>query len=394
MTKLNLTTWKDKHSCALAWRLALFPLLLLFTLGNQRCEESRAPTIACQAPTIVMEPGTCVPFPNPCDAAGQWGGDYLRPEGFELCPTDEQRALLAASQLSVRTERVGAQTTRSLCVGANSLLFANLPIKFRYGRGRDYGLNEITLTVGRPLTIQVTASPATIALGGSSQLVASVSGGFPPYFYSWIPTGGLNDDDIAAPIARPSVTTTYRVNVTDSSGQSRAGSVTVAVDFGLRVTVNPAVIDAGNNSQLEAIATGGTPPYSYAWTPVIGLNDPTRADPLATPATTTTYNVTVRDATGATRTGSVTLTVNNSSPPPTASFVYNVTCCPTLNVNAGASTGNLVSYTWDLSWTAASPDLVTASPTASFPIIETNRGTITLTVRDTLGRTATTSRNF
>jgi hypothetical protein len=71
-----------------------------------------------------------------------------------------------------------------------------------------------------------------------------------------------------------------------------------------------------------------------------------------------------------------------------------VLCCPTLNVNASASTGNIVSYTWDLSWTTANPDLVTTSPTAAFTIQEFNRGIITLTARDNIGRTATTTQNF
>jgi hypothetical protein len=61
------------------------------------------------------------------------------------------------------------------------------------------------------------------------------------------------------------------------------------------------VIDAcldtnlGVAAQLEALAAGGVPPYDYAWTPVETLDDPSSANPLAQPATSTSYAVSVTD---------------------------------------------------------------------------------------------------
>ncbi|HZM89535.1 MAG TPA: hypothetical protein VFF31_23645 [Blastocatellia bacterium] len=101
-----------------------------------------------------------------------------------------------------------------------------------------------------------------------------------------------------------------------------------------------------------------------------------------------------RDSAGAQQGGAVLVNVGSGSPPPTASFVFNVLCCPTLNLDASASTGKIVSYTWDLEWTSANPDRMTNSPTTSFIIREFDRGTITLTVTDASGRTATTTRTF
>ena len=100
--------------------------------------------------------------------------------------------------------------------------------------------------------------------------------------------------------------------------------------------------------------------------------------------------------------GTLNLTVAPPTPTPTptptpltASFVFNVSCCPeTLQLDASASMGNIVSYTWDLSWTAANPDRVTSSPTTSFTIREIDRGTIRLTVADANGNSATTTRSF
>ncbi|MDB5284536.1 MAG: hypothetical protein JWO06_3611, partial [Bacteroidota bacterium] len=64
---------------------------------------------------------------------------------------------------------------------------------------------------------------------------------------------------------------------------------------------NSTIICAGASVQLGAnpTAAGGTPPYTYQWAPSTGLNDPSLANPLATPTSTTTFAVTVTDNTGA-----------------------------------------------------------------------------------------------
>lgn len=46
------------------------------------------------------------------------------------------------------------------------------------------------------------------------------------------------------------------------------------------------------------VATGGTTPYTYAWLPATGLNNPALANPQATPVSTTTYTLTVTDNNG------------------------------------------------------------------------------------------------
>ncbi len=77
------------------------------------------------------------------------------------------------------------------------------------------------------------------------------------------------------------------------------------LDIGVDVTIN-----AGDSTSLQAITTGGTP-ISYSWTPALGLNNTTIANPIANPATTTTYTATVYFGDGCMSSDTVTVTVNN-----------------------------------------------------------------------------------
>lgn len=60
---------------------------------------------------------------------------------------------------------------------------------------------------------------------------------------------------------------------------------------------------------LTSQVSGGTPGYSYSWSPVTGLNNATIANPIASPTVTTTYVLTVTDSKGCTRSMSITINV-------------------------------------------------------------------------------------
>ncbi len=53
----------------------------------------------------------------------------------------------------------------------------------------------------------------------------------------------------------------------------------------------------------------GKPPYSYNWTPVVGLNDPYSPNPMAAPEDTTTYTLEVTDSNGCSSISAVTINV-------------------------------------------------------------------------------------
>ena len=89
-------------------------------------------------------------------------------------------------------------------------------------------------------------------------------------------------------------------------------------------------------------ASGGTPPYSYSWTPTTGLSSPSASNPTASPSSTTTYTVVVTDSSKATDSDSVLVTKPQDLSVPTITFPSNgatgVTIAP--DISWTQETGN------------------------------------------------------
>ncbi|MBL4656764.1 MAG: right-handed parallel beta-helix repeat-containing protein, partial [Flavobacteriales bacterium] len=116
----------------------------------------------------------------------------------------------------------------------------------------------------------------------------------------------------------------------------------------------------GSNST----GSGGTPPYTYTWSPSATLDDTTIANPTATPTSTTTYIVRVDDASGCSKTDTVIIVVNAGL---IADAGPDVAICSGSNVTIGGSPtaiGGTSPYTY--SWTPAFTlnDGTIANPTA------------------------------
>ncbi len=86
-----------------------------------------------------------------------------------------------------------------------------------------------------------------------------------------------------------------------------AGSEIVYIDdfsaLPLELSIEPIsdiIINAGEETTLEAIVSGGVKPYTYEWTPAENLSDAAVYNPEATPSHTTEYKVKVTDAFGST----------------------------------------------------------------------------------------------
>lgn len=230
----------------------------------------------------------------------------------------------------------------------------------------DQASGTTTLLVGPPNNLLVTANPSTITNGDFTQLVATPLAGVAPYTYDWQPEAIISPQGASSVDGFPSVTTTFMVTVTDAVGAISSGAVEVEVLLDAFAAANPVTIDESQSSQLLGFAGGGTPPYSFAWSPTAGLDDPNARNPVATPAATTTYTLTVTDALGATASASQRIEVT-TGPALNACFTITPLAGSSIEVDASCSTGSIVEYWYWPDFTSPTdpPDVVTTSSTAT-----------------------------
>jgi len=205
--------------------------------------------------------------------------------------------------------------------------------------------NNVTLTITQPPLLTLAAAPGgTICIGQCFTLSATGAGGSPAYTYSWTQNGTPITTNVC-----PLVTTTYTASCTDSHGcVSPPVNVTVIVNPPLEVvTALGKSICPGTTDTLNAIGTGGNGNYSYTWMPLTGIvSGSNTANPVVSPAVTTTYTVIVSDNCG-TPTDSATATVTLYIPP-----IVNFTtadtqkCAPMCAYFIGVSTPPCASAIW------------------------------------------------
>lgn len=129
--------------------------------------------------------------------------------------------------------------------------------------------------------------------------------------YSWSPTGSLNNAAIPNPVASPTNTTPYTVNILDTlCGFSTNLSTTVTILPLPNVrAAKTNDIDCSTPQSLLS-ATGAT---QYNWSPSGSLNNPNTANPIATATATTQYNVTGTDLSGCINFDSITVKVTKTN---------------------------------------------------------------------------------
>jgi len=122
---------------------------------------------------------------------------------------------------------------------------------------------------------------------------AIATGGFPNYHYTWAPTGGNGVTLI------PSSSGTYTVTVSDANCNVQTATITILAPMNLSTTSTSS--NGSNNGTTTVNVAGGTPGYSYLWSPVGGTN--ATASGLASGI----YTVTVTDGNGCTQTATATV---------------------------------------------------------------------------------------
>ncbi|MCH8902565.1 MAG: T9SS type A sorting domain-containing protein [Bacteroidetes bacterium] len=196
--------------------------------------------------------------------------------------------------------------------------------------------NNLTANAGGDVTM---CDGDSTAIGGSP----TATGGTGPFTYLWSPATGLNSSTIANPTATPTSTTGYSLTITDANTCNDTDTITVTVSpIPTADAGSDTVICNGDSTSIggSPTATGGTGPYTYLWSPAIALNDTTIANPVTSPASTTSYSLTITDGNSCTNTDTVTITVN---PIPTADVGPDtIICqCTSVFINGNASNGTV-----------------------------------------------------
>ncbi|RYE12462.1 MAG: gliding motility-associated C-terminal domain-containing protein [Sphingobacteriales bacterium] len=139
--------------------------------------------------------------------------------------------------------------------------------------------------IPRPVVTVGNPNPA-VCDGNAVELLAT--GGVS---YKWSPAAGLSDPNIANPIANPTETTLYTVAVSNGTCETLK-EVNVIVHNNPKAQVGEdKKILKGNSIMIEGIAEGDD--ITYFWSPAEGLDDPTKLNPIATPASDMTYTLNV-----------------------------------------------------------------------------------------------------
>ncbi len=221
------------------------------------------------------------------------------------------------------------------------------------------------------------SSDTTVCYG--SELNLSASGAAT---YSWSPATGLSCGNCPAPVATATATTTYTVIGASADGCTDTATVTVTVNPLPVLTITPGQdLCVGSSLQLQA---GGAD--NYNWSPATGLSCTTCPDPVATPATTTTYIVTGTDANNCFDTAQVRISVLNS---PTVNVTDRDVCIgDSVTLQATGATAFQWSPSVGLSCVSCSNPVASPSLTTVYTVIGAIAGgcsdttQVTVTVHD------------
>lgn len=167
-----------------------------------------------------------------------------------------------------------------------------------------------TITLGVETILSVTAFDSNLCELVDSVWVGAQVNASDTFTVQWLNSNGLLIGD----------STAVYVPVTNSSS-----TYTVVVNSNNCAATDSAVVSAGNIPDADAgvsdnilagetVGIGGSPTTSmggssFSWSPSNGLNDPSLANPDATPLTTTTYSVTVTNIFGCSNSDTVTIFV-------------------------------------------------------------------------------------
>lgn len=197
--------------------------------------------------------------------------------------------------------------------------------------------NTVTITEPPVLTVTATVGNVSCNAGSDGTITANPSGGTPGYTYVWLP-GNQATQTVSGLTAG-----VYTVTATDALGCTVTASYTVTQPTPLAITITPTAVSCfgGSDGVASSTVTGGTPIYTYSWSPAGGSGATATGLPVGT------YTLLVTDALSCVLTQTVTITQPTALTVTTS--VTDETCNYLNNGSATVATAGgtpAYSYTW------------------------------------------------
>ncbi|NML20802.1 T9SS type A sorting domain-containing protein [Pseudoflavitalea sp. G-6-1-2] len=222
--------------------------------------------------------------------------------------------------------------------------------------------------VGADMAPDVTSSIYNTCVNAAVNVGVTVSGGTAPYTYAW--DNGVTSTTENATVT-PAGNSVYTVTVTDNKGCQQKGQVIVNA---YAANAGPASI---NSCAGKAVRLGTEPPagltgVTYSWSPAAGLDNPNIAQPMASPASNTTYTLTmtVPVTGGGTCQTTDAIDVVVAAGPTTANFAGpDVALCKGESTTLGTPAEAGFNYVWSPGsyLSAVNTSTVTFNPGSSIP---------------------------
>jgi gliding motility-associated-like protein len=143
-------------------------------------------------------------------------------------------------------------------------------------RGCQLVRNFTVAQPAQPLGATMLINDVNCFGGANGSIDLSVFGGTPPYTFAW--NNGAITEDISTLTAG-----LYSVSITDSRGctANLSGAVNQPSQLSATTSSSPVSCFGGSNGLANVLASGGTPPYNYAWQSsffVYSVNNATLSD--------------------------------------------------------------------------------------------------------------------
>lgn len=219
---------------------------------------------------------------------------------------------------------------------------------------------NVTLSTPAPLAIALTRSDAQCYGSNDGAAQAVVTGGTPPYNYTWLPPGTAGNVNSVNTLSQGSYT--FRVADANSCSKDTTFSINQPAQLAFTQNTTHVTCNSGSNGAINLQTQGGTTPYSYTWS-----NGSSGSASLSN-ITYGPYTVTVTDA----HQCDTVLSFNVNQPPPlTINITPSDTFCigQTYTIQATASGGTApYTYFWNNSLPAIPSHTFTAQATTVYSV--------------------------